>query len=1242
MKKIYLLAVLMVFMGLSAVAQNDNGAIKVLLQDKTTKEAIPFANVVAYKDGVQVGVATTNMDGEAFIKPLAPGKYTVKGVYVGYQALEIKDVVVGEGKTAYVTLGLSNGEGVKLDEVEVVTYMVPLIDPDTKSGQTVTREDYQNLATKDVNSVAATTAGVYQQDEGKALSVRGGREVSTTYFVDGVKVFGKPNLPQQSIEQLNVITGGVPANYGDLTAGAISISTRGPQSKTFGGIELISSQLTDAYGYNSLGFSFGGPLYKKRDSTRRTVLGFFLSGQANYIKEPSPSFVPIYVIKDEKLAELKEQPLRKSPSGTGFVRSSEYITKNDLTTQKARPNAQNRLLSLNGKIDYAPTPNTNITVGGFYEYNDNLNASVATSLLNSNNNTRTSTRNIRVSAGLTQKFGNSTTEAGKSQSILKNSFFKFLISYENLLTKTYSTVWKDDYFKYGYVGKFERTFLDQNFAYNYDFTNSYNYNGQSVNSYTYTGRREIGVTFTPADINKDAGLFTSYLIANTDPNKQLITTSYIQGNNGMLNGDDQDLIYNLFSNFGNYPGVAQTRINEQLRVATSFNTDIKDHALTVGFEFDQRFTSFYNVAASALWTRIRPGTGIVDIHARELDKDNPILNTELSGLIPYYYFNYKYDATKQTQFSEKVLEKLGLPKDYTGYINTDAMDPSFFSMDMFSADDLLGQQRSTNLVAYSGFSHDGKQLHRENTNIADFLDKKDENGRNLRPVGTFRPIYSSAYVMDKFDFKDIKFLVGLRVDRYDANQPVLKDKFALHELATVADLASMENLPSGFADNIPASISKSAAVYVAQNPSGGRSPISIRGFRDGDRWYNAEGIEISDPQLIVASDSRPVPLFKDAANYDKPMSTGGFMNYVATINPQPRLAFSFPISDVANFFAHYDVLIQRPQGNQISPLDYYFLDAASNSPLITNPNLKPQRTVDYELGFSQVLNERKNASLQITSFYREMRNMINQRVVVGAYPKNYIQYDNIDFATVKGISMALDFRRTGGSRINLNYTLQFAEGSGSNANSGANLASSGQPNLRILQPLDYDQRHSFVLTYDYRFGSKKDYKGPSFKTKKDKTVHIFEDVGFNMTFLLGSGTPYTRWNTAVPIGGGGRSSIVGQINGSSKPWAFRSNLRIDKNIPLEIGKEDGDSKKSANLNIYLQVLNVFNTRNIIGVYNYTGSADDDGYLTSTQAAATLARANSAVAYTDLYTIRMQNAGNFSLPRQIRIGALFEF
>ena len=1237
MKKIYLAVVMFVFMGLSALAQNDNGAIKITMIDKATKEAIPFANVVAFKDGVQIGVATTNMDGEAFIKPLAPGKYTVKGVYVGYQATEIKDVVVGEGKTAYIEIALSNGDGVKLDEVEVVTYQVPLIDPDTKSGQTVTREDYQNLATKDVNSVAATTAGVYQADEGRALNVRGGRSANTTYFVDGVKVFGTPNLPQQSIEQLNVITGGVPASYGDLTSGAISISTRGPQSKYFGGVELISSQLTDKFGYNSLGFSVGGPIYKKHDSTRRTVLGFFVSGQGNYIKEPSPSFVPIYVLKDEKLQEIKDKPLFLSPSGTGFIRSSEFVTKADMTTQRFRPNAVARLLSINGKIDYAPTPNTNITLGGFYEFSDAFNAALSNILFNSANNSRGTNRSYRVNLSWTQKFGNAKTDNTKTQSLLTNSFFKFLVSYENAFSRSESAVHKDKVFDYGYVGKFERRFLDTSFAYNYSFDPAFvDPKGQTINSYTYTGRSEVPLVFTPGTQNPDAAIYTSYLLANSNPNSAFL--GYIQANNGLLNGQVPQSIYSMYNNFGTYPTGYSKSILQQFRIATSFNTDFKSHALTVGLEFDQRNSSFYGVAATALWTRMRQ---IANSHTEQLDKNSPHKSAELSGLIPYYYFDYLYQADKQTQFSEKLLEKMGLPKNYTGFVNTDGLDPSILSLDMFSAEDLLGNQDAANLVSYSGFSHDGQRTTGK-TNINEFLTKKDANGRNLLPIGSFQPIYSSVYVMDKFDFKDIKFLVGLRVDRYDANQQVLKDKYALHELAKVSDLNSISNLPTGFTDNIPAGMSKDAAVYVAQNPAGGKSPLSIKGYRVGDKWYNSEGNEISDPNLIASSDGRPIPLYKDIANYDSKMTIGAFTNYVAAINPMPRIAFSFPISDVANFFAHYDKLVQRPSNSAISPLDYYFMNASSTTPLINNPNQRPQETTDYELGFQQVLNERKNASMTITSFYKENRNLINQRIVVGAYPKNYIIYDNIDFSTVKGLSFAFDFRRTGGSRINFNYTLQFADGSGSNANSGGNLASTGQPNLRILQPLDFDQRHTFVMNYDYRFGSKKDYKGPTFKTKKGKTIQVFEDVGFNITGTLGSGNPYTRWNTAIPLNGNARSSIVGQINGSSKPWTFRANLRVDKNIPLTWGKEESDNKKSANLNVYLQVLNLFNNRNVLGVYNFTGAADDDGYLSSAQAQAALALANSAAAFSDMYTIRMNAPGNYSLPRQIRIGVLFEF
>ena len=73
LRKIYFSIVTLLLAGTAIIAQNNGGAIKVLLKDKTNGETIPFANVVAYQGGVQVGVGTTDMDGFAMIKPLAPG-----------------------------------------------------------------------------------------------------------------------------------------------------------------------------------------------------------------------------------------------------------------------------------------------------------------------------------------------------------------------------------------------------------------------------------------------------------------------------------------------------------------------------------------------------------------------------------------------------------------------------------------------------------------------------------------------------------------------------------------------------------------------------------------------------------------------------------------------------------------------------------------------------------------------------------------------------------------------------------------------------------------------------------------------------------------------------------------------------------------------------------------------------------------------------------------------------------------
>jgi hypothetical protein len=45
-------------------------------------------------------------------------------------------------------------------------------------------------------------------------------------MIDGVKVIGEPQLPNQGIAEMVVITGGLPAQFGDTTSGVVLITTK--------------------------------------------------------------------------------------------------------------------------------------------------------------------------------------------------------------------------------------------------------------------------------------------------------------------------------------------------------------------------------------------------------------------------------------------------------------------------------------------------------------------------------------------------------------------------------------------------------------------------------------------------------------------------------------------------------------------------------------------------------------------------------------------------------------------------------------------------------------------------------------------------------------------------------------------------------------------------------------------------------------------------------------------------------
>lgn len=1226
-----------------AANAQSGGTIKGKMTDKSTGEPLPFANVVVFKGGAQVAGTMTDFDGNYSISALTPGSYTIQASYVGYQPIKMEGVVVNDGKITFADV--KAGQGIDMDVFEVVEYEVPLISKDqTSSGGTVTSDDIEKMAARSASDIAATIGGVQVNDDG-SYNVRGSRSSSTDTYIDGIRVRGSANLPKAAIEQVNVIVGGLPAEYGDATGGVVSITTKGASKDWFGGIEYFTSGFKngddvvglDKFGTNLLGLNLAGPILTRKDSAGNktdAIAGFFISGEFKHDVDPSPSAVDNYRVNADKMEELNSNPYsRRFDEIGGVINNASYLRESDLEVIKFRQNVARKGMNLAGKIDISPSKNTTITFGGTFDYNDR-NAYVRSyALLNSQNNPQLIDRSWRAYGRITQRFDNNESE--ENSSLIKNAFVSLQADYSQTFSKVQDETHQDQLANYGYLGKFKSTRQNE---YNFGSFTMTDANGNPIDTisgflsspttvlYEFEKDNEIN----PILANYTQSYYDAY--AN-DPEGNWERPIQVLGGGGLLNGNNPSSVYNLWTAMGvqyNNYGVTST---DQLRITASGSAEIKGHAIKLGFQYEQRSISNYSIAPTALWNT---GRGLVNTHLDNrdfsegsfaVDSTEQYVPNSAGGVDTVYQYTFQpFYGDGQTQFDKNIREKLGLAQTGTDYIDFDSYGNGVWEISDFTADDLFNNY-SQNGINYYGYDYTGKKLS-GNPSLDDFFYKKDDNGNLTREVGAFKPIYMAGYIQDKFSFEDLIFNIGVRVDRYDANQPVLKDKYSLFPVKTVAEVGDIPGKPSNIGDDF--------VVYVsdAGNPNTG----DVVGYRDGDTWYNAEGQELTDPSVLSASGT-PNPWLVDPSDnlaYND-LSPQSFKDYEPQINVSPRIAFSFPISDEALFFAHYDVLTQRPSSNSsLQLIDYLLIQNTTNT--INNPDLRAEKTVDFELGFQQKIDN--YSAIKIAAFYRDLRDMVQITRVTGAYPETYLSYGNKDFGTVKGMTFSYDLRRKGNVSLRAAYTLQFADGTGSSTTSSLNLVASGNGNLRTLLPLSFDQRHAIVLSGDYRYGSGKNYNGPKVFGKD-----ILSNTGLNVVFRTNSGTPYTKTsrvvNSAV-ITGVFNSPIESSLNGSRLPWTSTVDLKLDKNIDLKWGKGEGEERTKAYLNVYLQVLNALNTKNVVGVYSATGTPDDDGFLAAAEWQTLIASNPDEQSYRDLYSAKVATPFNYSLPRRFRIGLQLNF
>jgi outer membrane receptor protein involved in Fe transport len=1150
-----------------ALFAGDTGKITGRVVDKETGNPLPGVNVIL--EGTSYGAATDE-NGEFMILFVPPGLYTVKFSFIGYAEEAVSNVRVTIDLTTNMYTIEMTPEAIR-GEAVTVTAEKPIIEiTATNEVRVVRQEDIQNMSVRGYTDVAALQTGVVV-DAGGNLHVRGGRTDEVGYYVDGVYVNNSYTLgrsgdvPNLSLEEVSFQSGGFGAEYGSANAGIIQTTTRtgGNQLEiTLEGISdafvgsadpSVEKPFAFSYGYNLLSGAVGGPI------PGMNWIRYFGSFEQTKMADASPTnaVFPVYEGELDPVTGIPVTDETFTDLNGNYVwdQGEPYVDANN--NGKYDPYLNIDINDI--KFKYGPKPNNGLDRFSFagnllFDFQPLLGQAWKLKVGGSAySNERT---NYTHSYSLFNYYNTASTAAGiGTDGDLKLRFNKSISTFGSFYARLT-----------GNVPGMEKMFFSLQYSRSQEGYSSFDpvfkkgygtwvWDDGTVSEeklpYLQNGKRED--LFNPVWIYEDtAGNQFTRDYWDPDTNLSLVQVSY-----------DTVWINPLFTDVGSRPIPYQELANFH-------------RAGRAGVSYTKRNTSRDTYKGSITW---QVGSHELKIGGEYQKNVIRYYRMARSTSLSRYFWNnraysptqdiYTWDPTYNDGAGAKLKDYKGDgipdylqdPDDTWNPLNEDG-EPYFGPDGVYgTADDLPGADQFTHQDYMADYIQQAYgSAYAENIGW-------DVTGRKKVDSGTDkarRPIIGAFYIQDKFEIKDMILNLGVRYDYIDPANKIF-------------------NPETGGRNNIVIAQGNVLAETVYAKDLNGNGEF--------------------DPEEYLYS----TPTDEDQVG--KPHRIPSKVRSLWS----PRIGLAFPVTDKTVFHAQYGKYFQQPELNRMFISYTRFIQnlTQGNFTISANPDLQPVETTQYEIGFKQMLSQ--DVSIDATVFYKQMTGYVQIRNVA-ARPTGYAIYVNGDYGTVKGLSLSFKTRRIRNVMVDVNYTLQYAGGTGSSASGLYRIAWQGGNNPTYVSPLDFDQRHTGSIQLDYRTGAR-------------SRLPLF---GTNLLLRFGSGLPYTPSKPRTEIFGGQINyQPTAAFNSAYMPWSFQLDMKIDKSFRL--GRYT--------LNVFVWILNALDRQNIDSVYPSTGLPNSDGYLNTPEGEKWLS--SVALGGSDfgqrIYTAALENPYNYNIPRQVRIG-----